>query len=56
VKTNIVALQLEHWIGQKMLQIMAPPRVEIVDAQNVVAPLKKPFAQMRAYETGPAGY
>jgi hypothetical protein len=55
-KGYVVAKEFEFRIPQQMQHILPSSGEEVVDAENVVAVVQKPFAQVRTQETGSAGY
>jgi len=55
-EADVVALRLEIQIVEEMRDILLSAREVVVDAEHVVAFGEKPFAKMRAQESGPAGH
>jgi hypothetical protein len=47
-KADVMAKKLEMGIGQQMGDVVAAPRVAIIDAKHFMARIKKPFAKMGA--------
>ncbi len=52
---NVTPHDLETRIGQQVLNVLPPAGIKIVDAKNLVAVRKKPFAEMRADESRTSG-
>jgi hypothetical protein len=53
---DIVAQQLEPRAIEQMSYIVAAPREEVVETDDVMALADQPLAQMRADEARPSGY
>jgi hypothetical protein len=51
-----VAHELKAGIGEQLAHVVTSTRVEVIYAQNIVTFVKEAAAEMRADETGTAGY
>src|SRR5262249_24126154 len=54
-ETNVMAHQLEASIRQQMMHVASRPGVEIIDAQNFIAPFQQAIAKVRSNKSGSAG-
>src|SRR6187549_3376339 len=52
-KADVVARQLEPRMREEFMDVVASARIEIVNAQHLVATFQQPPAEMRADEPGP---
>src|SRR5262249_34702119 len=50
-----MAHQLEARIRQQMMHVASRPRIEVIDAQNLIAVFQQAIAKLRSNKSGSAG-